>query len=68
MKESKKYSEPQKATYPLSQYPEGSRFFSIGGGYWIKEGDKFRWCSSHCKFPRPGGDWNGTVSVPCGKI
>lgn len=53
-----------KATKEISTYPIGTLFHSITGGYWIKEANGFRWCCSHCAFPRPGGDWDGTVSVP----
>lgn len=58
------YSERQKATQEISTYPVGTLFHSITGGHWVKEKNSFRWCCSHCAFPRPGGDWDGTVSVP----
>lgn len=64
------YSERHKATQEISTYPVGTLFHSITGGHWVKEKNGFRWCCSHCVFPRPGGDWDGTVSVPesLGKI
>ena len=58
----------QKATEEINAYPIGTLFHSITGGYWIKEKNDFRWCCSHCVFPRPVGDWDGTVSMPCGTI
>lgn len=57
------YSERQKVTQEISTYPIGTLFHSITGGHWVKESNGFRWCCSHCVFPRPGGDWDGTVSV-----
>lgn len=58
------FSERHKATKDITSYPEGTLFHSITGGHWVKEKNGFRWCCSHCAFPRPGGDWDGTVSVP----
>lgn len=62
------FSEKQKATKDIKEYPDGTLFHSLTGGYWVKENGLFRWCCSHCRFPRPGGDWDGTVSMPCGTI
>lgn len=62
------FTKKQKATEEISAYPIGTLFHSINGGYWIKEKNGFRRCCSYCVFPRPGGDWDGTVSMPCGTI
>lgn len=58
------YTERHKVTKDINEYPNGTLFHSITGGHWIKEKNGFRWCCSHCVFPRPGGDWDGTVSIP----
>lgn len=52
------------ATKPINDYPIGTKYRSINGGYWIKIGSNhFKWCSGNT-FPTVGGDWNGKVIPP----
>lgn len=52
-----------KSDQPLEKYPLGTKAEAIGGGYWIKVKDGWKWCTGDT-FPRPGGDWSGRVSLP----
>lgn len=49
---------------PLVEMPLETKAKAIGGGHWIKKKRGWKWCNSHCVFPVPGGDWNGTVFIP----
>ncbi|QQV91477.1 hypothetical protein M1M25_gp044 [Tenacibaculum phage Gundel_1] len=52
-----------KADKPQREYPIGTMFKAITGGYWIRVGHGFRWCTGST-FPTVGGDWDGTVCLP----
>lgn len=53
-----------KADRPIDEYPAGTKFRAITGGYWIKQENGFyKWCTG-ASFPRVGGDWDGTVMIP----
>ena len=45
-------------------YPIGTKAKSIGGGYWEKIDRGWKWCTSYCAFPTPGGDNSGMVMLP----
>lgn len=48
----------------INDYPNGTKFPSISGGYWLKvDRYAFKWCTGDT-FPRVGGDWNGKVILP----
>lgn len=51
-----------KTTRSLKDYPLGSKFRAISGGYWEKVENGFKWCTGDT-FPNLGGDWDGTVSM-----
>lgn len=48
---------------PFADYPIGTKARACGGGYWIKNERGWKWCTG-ATFPRPGGDWDGMVSLP----
>lgn len=52
-----------KADKPISEYPIGTKFKSISGGYWIKTERGYKWCTG-ATFPRVGGDYMGLVCLP----
>lgn len=52
-----------KADMDPGDYPLGTKFCAISGGYWIKVPSGFKWCNGDI-FPNIGGDWDGTVSLP----
>lgn len=47
----------------IRDYPIGTKFQSLNGGYWISTELGFKWCTG-ATFPNVGGDWNGYVSLP----
>lgn len=51
-----------RTTRNLKEYPLGSKFRAISGGYWEKVENGFKWCTGDT-FPNLGGDWDGTVSM-----
>lgn len=52
-----------KADKPPRDYPIGTKFKAVTGGYWIRTSFGFKWfCGS--TFPNVGGDWDGTVCLP----
>lgn len=51
-----------RTTRSLKDYPLGSKFRAINGGYWEKVENGFKWCTGDT-FPNLGGDWDGTVSM-----
>ena len=51
-----------KTTKSLKDYPLGSKFRAINGGYWERVENGFKWCTGDT-FPNLGGDWDGTVSM-----
>lgn len=40
---------------PWSEYPNGTKAYAIGGGYWEKNDKGWTWIGG-CTFPTPGGD------------
>lgn len=53
-----------KADKPIDEYPDGTKYLSIGGGYWIKLGiGRYKWVTGST-FPRVGGDWSGKIALP----
>ena len=40
---------------PWSDYKLGTKAFSSGGGYWVKNRAGWKWCTGST-FPTPGGD------------
>lgn len=60
----KEYKREIKAIKPINDYPIGTKYPSLNGGYWIKTGSNhFKWCTGST-FPSVGGDWNGKVIPP----
>lgn len=51
-----------KTTRSLKDYPLGSKFRAINGGYWERVENGFKWCTGDT-FPNLGADWDGTVSM-----
>lgn len=51
-----------KTTSSLKDYPLGSKFRAINGGYWERVENGFKWCTGDT-FPNLGADWDGTVSM-----
>ncbi len=51
-----------RTTRSLKDYPLGSKFRAINGGYWEKVENGFKWCTG-ATFLNLGGDWDGTVSM-----
>jgi hypothetical protein len=47
----------------LENAPLGTRAPAIGGGYWERVEQGWKWCTG-ATFPRPGGDWNGMLFPP----
>lgn len=52
-----------KSILNVREYPIGTKFKALGGGYWIRTEMGFKWCTGST-FPNVGGDWNGEVSLP----
>lgn len=52
-----------KADKDINEYPIGTRFKAITGGYWVRVKNGFKWCCG-ATFPRVGGDWDGYVLLP----
>lgn len=53
-----------KAEKDKNQYPIGTKYKAIMGGYWIKVRDGwFKWCNGSA-FPNVGADWTGEVCLP----
>lgn len=52
-----------KADKSISEYPIGTKFKSIYGGYWIKTERGYKWCTG-VTFPTVGGDYAGLVCLP----
>lgn len=53
-----------KAEKEIDEYPNGTKYKAIGGGYWIKLGvGRYKWCTG-AVFPRVGGDWSGYIMLP----
>ena len=51
------------ADRPPHDYPIGTKFKALNGGYWIRNSYGFKWyCGA--TFPTPGGDWDGSVCFP----
>ena len=50
------------ATKPVNDYPIGTKYRALTGGYWIKTERGFKWCTG-ATFPNVGGDWDGTISL-----
>ncbi len=52
-----------KANKSIHDYPAGTKFSALGGGFWVKtERGGFKWCVGH-EFGSVGGDWNGKVCL-----
>lgn len=51
------------ADRPPRDYPIGTKFRALNGGYWTRDSYGFKWYSG-ATFPIPGGDWDGTVCFP----
>jgi hypothetical protein len=47
----------------IKEYPLGTKYKNIMGGYWIRVELGFKWCTGST-FSNVGGDWTGEVSVP----
>jgi len=52
-----------KADKHIKEYPLGTKFKNIFGGYWIRTERGFKWWCGNT-FPSVGGDWDGTVCLP----
>jgi hypothetical protein len=52
-----------KADKPVREYPLGTKFKALMGGYWIRVERGFKWCTGST-FPNVGGDWTGEVCLP----
>jgi hypothetical protein len=52
-----------KANKDVREYPIGTKFKALMGGYWIKLERGFKWCNGST-FPNVGGDWTGEVCIP----
>lgn len=50
------------ADKPAKEYPIGTLFKALMGGYWIRLNSGFKWCNGST-FPNVGGDWTGEVSL-----
>ena len=53
----------EKAEKDIKEYPIGTKYRALGGGYWIRTKIGFRWYTGST-FPSVGGDWDGYVSIP----
>lgn len=47
----------------LQRAPLGTKAPAIGGGYWLKVADGWKWFNGDT-FPSPGGDWDRTLVLP----
>lgn len=52
-----------KADKSVKEYPLGTKFKALMGGYWIRVERGFKWCTG-ATFPNVGGDWTGEVCLP----
>ena len=52
-----------KAEKEIRDYPIGTKFQAIRGGYWVRVKNGFKWCTGST-FPRVGGDWDGAICLP----
>lgn len=52
-----------KSNKPIRDYPIGTKFKALGGGYWIRNEIGFKWCTG-ATFPSIGGDWDGMICLP----
>lgn len=52
-----------KADKDVREYPIGTKFKALMGGYWIRTEQGFKWCTGST-FPNVGGDWTGEVCLP----
>ena len=51
---------------PWSEYPIGTRAYSVGGGYWIRVEKGWKWFVGGI-YPTPGGDAIGRcIELPSG--
>ena len=48
---------------PWSEYPVGTKAWALGGGYWIRVPNGWKWHNGDT-FPTPGGDATGRVTLP----
>jgi hypothetical protein len=48
---------------PVREYPLGTKFKALMGGYCIRVERGFKWCTGST-FPNVGGDWTGEVCLP----
>lgn len=53
-----------KANKPINEYPIGTKAKAIGGGYWERVKDGWKWFTGST-FPNVGADWSGEVMLPC---
>lgn len=51
----------------LHNAPLGTKAPAIGGGHWVKVATGWRWWCGDT-FPRPGGDWDGSLQYPAGYV
>jgi len=47
----------------VRDYPIGTKFKAMGGGYWVRNRLGFKW-GNGSTFPNVGGDWTGEVCLP----
>ena len=52
-----------KSDKDVREYPIGTKFKALMGGYWIRTERGFKWCTGST-FPNVGGDWTGEVCLP----
>lgn len=52
-----------RADKPVREYPLGTKFKALMGGYWIRVKRGFKWCTGST-FQNVGGDWTGEVCLP----
>jgi hypothetical protein len=55
------------ADLTLGNAPLGTRAPAIGGGYWERVRNGWKWCTGST-FPRPGGDWDGRLIPPAAEL
>lgn len=52
-----------KADKSPREYPLGTKFKALMGGYWVRVERGFKWFTGST-FPNVGGDWSGDVQLP----
>jgi hypothetical protein len=52
-----------RADKTVREYPLGTKFKALMGGYWTRVERGFKWCTGST-FPNVGGDWTGEVCLP----